>query len=291
MTKRAKKYASSTAGTGKAAAPAAPVARGTLLGWGDSWLCYRPASQVFKESNLMKFLQEDGFTLAAQPIAQAGMLLATMASRPIDDQIYVLLDDLLSRNAAPQAIVLSASGNDCVKAALLQYVVPKANGGPPVNQAAWDAHLQLLRSYFMTILAKFQTVASRHGTTVPVLLHGYDHPIADGRFLFLPIGGRDAWIFGWLNKQLGYTVEESTGIMKKLIDELNDMMASLASADVHHVNLTSTLRDELGKGMLDQEWFSTGYKTAWDNELHPTPEGFRALTNKVTAKLDLLVVV
>jgi len=267
--------------------------RGSLLGWGDSWLCYRPASQIFRESNLMKYLQEDGFTLAAQPFAQAGTLLATMASRPLEEPIYDVLDDLLARNAPPQAILLSGSGNDCVKTFLLQYIAQKGNGSPIID-AAWKAHRDVLRGYFITILAKFKAVASRHGATVPVLVHGYDHPTPDGRFLFPGLDGRDAWIFGWLVTKLNYTVAEATTIMHGLIDGLNETMATLpndpAVGKVVYVKLSGTLKQTFQKGMSDADWFTNGYKTAWDNELHPTPDGFRALASKVASALDTIPV-
>ena len=60
--------------------------------------------------------------------------------------------------------------------------------------------------------------------------------------------------------------------MRALMDRFNVMVAALPSypelAHVHYVDLRGTL--------------STGadYQTWWDNELHPTREGFRAVTKK-----------
>jgi hypothetical protein len=80
--------------------------------------------------------------------------------------------------------------------------------------------------------------------------------------------------------------------MVHLIDGLNRMMSTLvgdaALGRVVHVNLTGTLKSEFGAGMSNEEWLEGAYKKAWENELHPTPAGFRALTDPLTAVLNTL---
>ena len=57
---------------------------------------------------------------------------------------------------------------------------------------------------------------------------------------------------------------------KQLIDRFNKMIQSVAStAGFGHVHFVD-LRDTLGTG--------ADYKKWWDNELHPTEKGFRAVT-------------
>lgn len=275
------------AGDGAARAPAA---QRTLLGWGDSWLSYRPKI-LGRESNLMRRLRDMGFTPdPPAPYSESGMKVASMAARPPDDAVYTMLEELLVSDMKPHALLLSAGGNDCVKNALLHYVRDSATG-TRIDQPSWDAHLRMLRSHFVTIIGNLRRVCDRYGVQVPVVVHGYDHPVVDGRYLF-GASGLNAWLHGWLVDQLHYDKAAATAIMKDLIDGLNGMMTSLATdptlGKVVHVNLAGTLRGKFGGTMDDDAWLQGGYKKAWENELHPTPDGFLALAEKLKAELDAL---
>jgi hypothetical protein len=106
---------------------------------------------------------------------------------------------------------------------------------------------------------------------VPLLLHGYDHPYPDGRGTL----GTDwsAWL-GPAFVQRGYAFGEATvAAMRRLIDELNQMQATVAggfAGRVHHVRLTGTLPAT-----------PDDYRRFWGNELHPTPEGFGLLAARL----------
>lgn len=265
------------------------MANKMLLAWGDSWLIYRP-TLLGKQSNLMSNLRANGFTDAPQsPFAQSGLELATMAARPATDPVYTMFEDLLNANNAPRAIVFSAGGNDCVKGHLRDFVKPKGAAGTDIDPVAWKAHLGVLRSHYVAILGKFKAIAESLGAPLPeVVVHGYDHPVADGRFFFGGPGNR-AWLRGSLVIDMKYSETEATDIMRRLIDGLNGMLATLQGdatlGRVKHVDLRGTLRSTLGGGMSDAQWAQGGYKDAWENELHPTPRGFAELTRKVAAAL------
>ena len=258
-----------------------------LLAWGDSWLSYRSPAVLLKQSNLMSNLRPSGFTDAPQsPTSSSGLELATMAGRPATDPVYTMFADLLNDDKnALHAIVLSAGGNDCVKGHLRDFVKPKGSA-TDIDPIAWKAHLGVLRSHYAAILGKFKAIADSLNASVPVIVHGYDHPVADGRFLFGGPGSR-AWIHGPLVMDLGYSESEATDIMRRLIDGLNDDMLVTLEGDaslgtVRYVNLRNTLRAGAGDG----QWFGGGgYKDAWENELHPTPNGFKALAAKIQARL------
>jgi lysophospholipase L1-like esterase len=231
----------------------------------------------------MRSLGDHGFTpLPSSPFSESGMKLASMAIRPADDTVYATFEELLVNGLRPHAILLSAGGNDCVKNALLQYV-RDASTGLRIDQPAWQNHLRTLRGHCATLIGNFRAVSQRFALQVPIVLHGYDHPVADGRFLFGMTG--NAWLHGWLVKTLHHDVAAATAIMRDLIDGLNDMQQSLAAADVLPVNLAGTLRATIGAGMNDAEWSAGGYKKAWENELHPTPDGFAALAARLASEI------
>lgn len=260
-----------------------------LLAWGDSWLSYRSPSVLLKQSNLMSNLRTSGFADAPQsPTSSSGLELATMAGRPATDPVYTMFEDLLNDGSPPFAIVLSVGGNDCVKGHLRDFVKPKG-GATDIDPVAWKAHLGVLRSNYAAVLGKFRAIADSLGAAVPVVVHGYDHPVADGRFLFGGPGAR-AWLHGSLVIDMKYTEGEATDIMRRLIDGLNDdMLATLPGdttlGEVKYVDLRGTLRSTFGGGMSDAQWFGSGYKDAWENELHPGPSAFKALTAKIAAVL------
>jgi hypothetical protein len=69
--------------------------------------------------------------------------------------------------------------------------------------------------------------------------------------------------------------------MRVLIDEFNGMLASVARdmgmSHVHYVDLRRTLSSD-----------ASNYKLDWDNELHPTPRGFKRLAAKVDSVIKTL---
>ena len=263
---------------GGAVAAAAPDA---IFGWGDSWLSYRVLTG---QRNLMRYLGDHGFQpVPANPFSESGMKLATMAARSSDDSVYAMLEEILGSGIRLKAIVLSAGGNDCVKNALLQYVRHKSTG-QRIDQAAWNLHLQTLLGHANTIVNNLRAVCNRVKMEVPIVLHGYDHPVADGRFLFGL--STKAWLKGWLQDTLAYDLLESTAIMKDLIDGLNGMQEQVANTV--HVDLSGTLRETFGAGLSDQQWAAGAHKQAWENELHPTAEGFAALAARLATELRKL---
>ena len=292
MNATAKKSTSSkkSAPTKKGPAGKSAAARGTLLGVGDSWLCYRSGPLV-QQRNIYKSLIDLGYLSAQQsPYAQAGMALETVAGWPIDHQMYLVFEDMLVRQQPPQAIILSAGGVDCVKNALPKFVNPKAMGTPPVDAMKWQSHLNTLRGYYVAILSKFKMICDRQAAApIRVLLNGYDHPIADGRWL-LGGAGQRAWLYGWLVTDLRYSVAEATSIMTFLIDGLNVLQKGLVGdpglGDVRHVDNRGVLRNTFGAGSTDLQWFGqSGYQLAWQNELHPKPAAFKALADYFDAAL------
>jgi hypothetical protein len=162
---------------------------------------------------------------------------------------------------------------------------PRSAGAPELNEAAVLSFIDgTLAGYYKTILDTL--IAS---TSIPILIHGYDHPIPDGRgdeILTISIG---PWILP-IFRQRDYNLLPpgladlalARDVTRRLINRFNAMIARVAAAhsNVHHVNLTGTLAKAYGND----------YTTHWNNELHPRENGFDLLAKLIEAKLKSLKV-
>ena len=119
------------------------------------------------------------------------------------------------------------------------------------------------------------------GRPIPIVLHGYDYPIPDGRgflggFFVLP----GPWLEPGFHKKGYADVAANAKVMRDLIDSFNAMLKSVGSAPqfthVTYLDLRGTL-----------ETGST-YKKDWANELHPTAKGFSTVAAKFAAVIDTL---
>ncbi len=245
---------------------------GTVMIWGDSWVnrWYRPLGKnLAHQIEGLSCTVPGGVADLAYPFDTAKWLnLSAMAGAVNDPLIKANLQDAI-KDLAPKAILLSGGGNDAAGATLLRLVHPSPRGLDTTEVAAfvWTE----LKGYFISVIELIQATPRSDGSIVPVVLHGYDHPIPE-------IGG------GYLGQylcgsKLRYSESEAAGIMRDLIDELNKMMATLPSlltkGTVTHVKLTGVLERAMpGKA-----------KTLWSNELHPTPKGFALLAEEIVKVL------
>jgi hypothetical protein len=120
------------------------------------------------------------------------------------------------------------------------------------------------------------------GRRIPILVHGYDYPVPDGRGY---LGGLSVLPGPWLEpgfRMKDYTaLDERKTLARELITRFNEMLESLVAViDYSHVRYVNPL------GTLSNA--DADYKDWWDNELHPTRRGFVAVTNKIAAELTTL---
>ncbi len=249
---------------------------GVLVAEGDSWFSY-PWTDILR-------LLEDEHGYDVESVAHYGNTVEEMAysggqlerfSRSIEKQ--------LRQGRVPKAILLSAGGNDLAGAGaefgmLLDHARSASAG---LNeQVASGVIDQRGRLAYITILSAITQVCQEWlQRPLPVLVHGYDYPVPDGRGF---LGG---WVFlpgPWLEpgfREKGFTsMQVRKAITRDLVDRFNVMLQSVAAmpefAHVRYVDLRKTL--------------STGrdYKQYWENEMHPTVKGFRLVTDRFVSALD-----
>jgi lysophospholipase L1-like esterase len=253
-------------------AAAAPGGRPLIIGLGDSWFHYF-AIDVFDVLN-------EEYGLDAVSLAREGTPLQALAEDPDQlIQLAALLADSSARGRPPRAILLSAGGNDVVSPNL-ELLLRLAPGAPVLDPALAAEWVDInLREALTEVLDAITRLCIRHlGAPVPILIHGYDDPVPDGRGL---IG--TAWRV-WLKtgfEARGYRYQqppvECIQAMSQLITRFCAMQRSVAGlarfrGHVHAVDL---------RGVLS----SKDYRADWGNELHPTPDGFRRVTKAIVQAL------
>jgi lysophospholipase L1-like esterase len=253
-----------------------PASAGVLVAEGDSWFDY-PFNDILS-------LLEDQHGYDVESVAHKGDRVEEMAYGGGQlDELTRRLEKLLRQGIVPRAILLSGGGNDVAGdefGMLLNHAGSVISGLN--DQVVTGVIDQRVRLAYVTILNAITHVCqARLERTLPILLHGYDYPVPDGRgFLggwwFLP----GPWLEpGFREKGFGRLPERVT-LAKQLIDRFNAQLHAVATLGAFpHVTYVD-LRGTLSVG--------ADYRTWWDNELHPTRLGFERVTQRFADALAAL---
>jgi hypothetical protein len=247
-----------------------PASAGVLIAEGDSWFDY-PGADVLA-------LLEDEHAFRVESVAHAGDRVEGMAYQDGQlDDFSRLIERIIRDGDAPRAILLSGGGNDFAGAQFEVLLDHASSPAPGFNARVIDGlvNQRVYFSYVTVIQAVTHLCQQKLGRTVPIIVHGYDYPVPDGR------GFGWSWIPGlpgpWLEPGFmmkGYhTLEKRKSLIAELIDTFNTMVESLTRVPgfghLRYVDLRNTLPRSPGS-----------YKRWWANELHPTPTGFSAIAQK-----------
>lgn len=219
---------------------------------------------------------EDIYGFDVESVAHKGDTVEDMAySVGQLDDFSRQVEKVLRTGVIPRAILLSGGGNDVAGeefALLLNHATSSIAG---LNESIVTGVIdQRVRDAYVTILSAITAICeSQIGQRIPIVVHGYDYPVPDGRGV---LGGWGPLPGPWLEpsfRRKGYdemTVRKEICIT--LMERFNEMLAGLAGktpfAHVRYLDLRETLRTD------------GSYKNDWANELHPTKRGFAAVTKK-----------
>lgn len=256
---------------------------GYLLAVGDSWFDY-PIHDV-----LTKLDDDYGYNIESS--AHKGDPIEAMVSSVGQlDKFARCMDKIVSLGATPKAILVSGGGDDIAgdEFGMLINNINLAIGGWNEQVVAGVIDTRIAAAYRMMFASINALCQKDLGRTFPILVHGYDYPVPDGRgFLggWGPLPG--PWLKPGFDEKLFDDIATTTRMMVALIDRFNTMLQNLVKEDgfsnVRYVDLRETLSNAPDK-----------YKDWWANELHPTDglfggsDGFAAVAAKLQAVLSTL---
>lgn len=254
----------------------APQTSGVLIAEGDSWFDY-PLNDVLR-------MLEDYHAYEVESVAHKGDRVEEMAYGVGQlEEFTRRLEKLLRQNIVPKAVLLSGGGNDVAGeefGMLLNHARSAVAGfSDQILSGVIDERIKT--AYVTILIAVTEICEQRLNRHLPILVHGYDYPVPDGRGF---IGG---WWFlpgPWLEpgfREKGFDkITERIRLTKQLIDRFNSMLKEIAAmSEFPHVQFID-LRNTLSIG--------ANYKKYWANELHPTEAGFELVTGRFAAALDKL---
>lgn len=271
-------------------APAAPVrlpqkarglfgprpTAGVLIAEGDSWFDY-PLQDVLR-------LLEDDHLFDVESVAHKGDCVEDMAHSPGQFEKFARrLEKLLRDGKVPRAILLSGGGNDIAGDEFAILLNHAASTLPAINEDIVHGVIDVrLQEAYASIISSLTTISKSFlGRPIPIITHGYDYPVPDGRgFLggFFALPG--PWLKPGFRKKGHDDLARNTVLIAQLIDRFNVMLAQVSAipqfAHVRYLDLRGTLKRD------------GTYKKHWANELHPTAVGFDLVAKKFALAINSL---
>ncbi len=249
---------------------------GVLIAEGDSWFDY-PMQDVLR-------LLEDDHLFDVESVAHKGDCVEDMAhSKGQFEEFARRLEKLLRDAKVPRAILLSGGGNDIAGdefAILLNHATSTL---PPLNEDIVRGVIDVrLKEAYVSILSGLTAIAKSYlGRSIPIVTHGYDYPVPDGRGF---LGGwwklPGPWLKPGFQRKGHDDLAKNTLVIVQLINRFNAMLAAVSAlpefAHVHYLDLRGTLKHD------------GTYKQHWANEMHPNATGFDLVTKKFANMIDKL---
>jgi len=155
---------------------AAAGSSGLLIAEGDSWFDY-PWTDILR-------ILEDEHGYDVESVAHRGDRIEQMAySGGQLEELSRRLEKLLRINRIPKAILLSGGGNDLAGTEFGVLLNHAASPIPGLNdQVVTGVIDRRVRAAYITILAAITHICQQWiGQPLPILIHGYDYAVPDGR--------------------------------------------------------------------------------------------------------------
>jgi lysophospholipase L1-like esterase len=245
-----------------------PVSAGVLIAEGDSWFDY-PFHDVLQ-------MLEDDHLYDVESVAHKGDTVEDMAhSGGQFEEFARRLEKLLRANKVPRAILLSGGGNDIAGDEFAILLNHAASSLPVINDDIVRGVIDVrLRAAYARIISGLTTIAQTYlGRPIPIVTHGYDYALPDGRGFWGgwgPLPG--PWLEPGFQKKGHVDFGKNSAVVVKLIDRFNAMLKDVSATPgfghVHYLNLRNTLKH------------GANYEKDWENELHPTEQGFALVSKK-----------
>ncbi len=232
-----------------------------VIGQGDSWFDYPLPVPILDQSDVLAHLMQlpsmppEVLSLAHYGEAAEDMLGVT--------KLHELLDQLKDpANGNFDAILFSGGGNDLAGDQFRLWLAEASASGMNPAQGLNPGRV---KSIMGVVEAGYQDlITARDGVdpTIPIFAHSYDYAIPSG----IGVACAGPWLKPGLDDRGWTDLAKARVIVRELLVEFDAMLAAFAaeaSSNFVHVKTQGTLSD-----------------ADWANELHPTPDGFAAITGK-----------
>jgi hypothetical protein len=238
--------------------------------------------------NLIKSLLKHGYkdnASGSSEFVSAGRMFRQAASPSFLKDVTNYLAD----QPDIKAILVGGGANDLIAGLpsppLYMMLKPPGAGADPLDEAMVAGIIDgALAGYYDTVI---KTLVAN--TDIPILIHGYDHLIPDGRGDTLLIATSGPWLLPIFEIR-GYDLIHNPAhltlardVMRRLYDRINAAAKRVAAAypnRAYHVNLTGTLAANFGD--------ADKYRQLWNDELHPNEQGFDLLAAPIAQQLKAL---
>jgi len=240
---------------------------------GDSWFSYFPAHDIIATLRRGPWPGRR-YDIRGRPIAGAYLNDMVYHPRQLAETFQAIHEH------QPEALLFSGGGNDIAGPELFDLLWHRQAGGMAAGQVVNSVVLgglinEVLAQAYRDFIDAVRECALDSGLQrLPIIVHGYDYAIPDGRGW---LGGAGPLPGPWLDPSLRRKGWDRTtdavareAAIRQLIDALNQMLAGLAATipGLHYVDLRGTLA-----------------RGDWDNELHPDAAGFRRVTERIEQAL------
>lgn len=255
--------------------------RPAIISEGDSWFGYPPHGLWFKQSyNIISRIQrEHHFNLLR--LEAVGDEVMSMLS---GGQIADLEDVLRTYGNRIKVLLFSGGGNDLVGKDILENGTEHGNikfkpllktkgrtdpWGKALNKPAIKTKLDAIADKYRQLIE----LRNQHAPDCDIITHTYDRPIPDGRSARY-LGGlidKGPWLKPSMVKAGLTTITARKAAIDYILGGLGDRLHEIAKEPASRgrfivVKTTGTLKRT---------------KDHWQNELHPTKDGFKLIADKI----------
>jgi hypothetical protein len=228
-----------------------------LFAQGDSWYDYPFPVPKIDQSDVIAHLRRlPSKSPEVLSLAHYGLATEQMMGTKRHDELVAQLSD--KNNGDFDAILFSGGGDD-IAGDQFRLWLNNAATTPvaPLNSIRLGAILEVIEAGYQDLIEARDSVDK----SIPIFVHSYDFAIPDNR----GVACAGPWLHPGFSDRGWEDLEVNTGIVKSLLQQFSallDRLAAVPANNLIHVQTQGTLK---GVGQ-------------WANELHPTPEGFAAIT-------------
>ncbi len=236
---------------------------------GDSWFDY-PTSAFGNRTDIITQMDKK-FSNRINILNLAHYGNATTQLLGVSKRQRLIKELQNNNNGKFDAILFSGGGNDIAGDQFCLWVNEATSvGNNPkkgLNQVRLNNVLDIIKSAYEDLIK----IRNDYAAGIPIFTHGYDFAIPNGVGAMCDIG---PWLEPSLSLRGWIGYNDKVEIIKAALQQFDQLLADISSDPANNLNYIHT------QGILNPV-------TDWDNELHPTKDGFRRILDKFIYELKI----